>query len=258
LISAAGCAVCTKPNDAYELGITKYSGFLAEENGTLQDDINGFAQYIAPANTTIVPHANGYYAEFTVNSFSEIWFNNGNGINTQPLLVNLVSFDAVKQAGIALLSWKTEHEVNVADYEIERSADSRNFTSIGSRIVNGSNTGNYHFTDSTPLHGINYYRIKVRHRDGTYTYSTIRKIDFSNSADDVLIYPNPVTSQTVFISASANCSGAALYDGAGKLVKSFALQGSFNTINLKGIAKGIYLLKVVSENGLSIQKMLVQ
>ncbi|MEO6357916.1 MAG: S8 family serine peptidase [Ferruginibacter sp.] len=258
LISAAGCAVCTKPNDAYELGITKYSGFLAEENGTLQDDINGFTQYIAPANTTIVPHGNGYYAEFTVNSFSEIWFNNGNGINTQPLLVNLVSFDAAKQAGIALLSWKTEHEVNVADYEIERSADSRNFTSIGSRIVNESNTGNYNFTDSTPLHGINYYRIKVRHRDGTYTYSTIRKIDFSNSADDVLIYPNPVTSQTVFISASANCSGAALYDGAGKLVKSFALQGSFNTINLKGIAKGIYLLKVVSENGLSIQKMLVQ
>ncbi|MDN3658554.1 S8 family serine peptidase [Ferruginibacter paludis] len=258
LIDAAGCAVCTKPGDAYELGVTKYSGLLAEENGSLLDDNNGFTQYITPANTMIIPHGNGYYAEFAVNSFSEIWFNNGNGSNTQPLLVNLVYFDAEKQAGNALLSWKAEHEVNVADYALERSADSRNFTSIGSRLVNGNNTGNYNFTDSTPLHGINYYRLKILQRDGTYLYSAIRKIDFSNNADDVLVYPNPVTGQTVFISASANCSGAALYDGVGKLVKSFALQGSFNTISLKGIAKGIYMLKVVSVNGLSIQKMLVQ
>ncbi|MBK8611786.1 MAG: hypothetical protein IPL84_18105 [Chitinophagaceae bacterium] len=32
---------------------------------------------ILPANTEIVPYDNGYYAEFTVNSFSEFWLNNG-------------------------------------------------------------------------------------------------------------------------------------------------------------------------------------
>lgn len=259
LIKANGCLICTKPKDAYELGVTKYSGLMAEENGVLEDDINGFMQYIIPDNTTIIPHGNGYYAEFTVNSFSEFWFNNGGATNTQPLPVNLFAFEATKQSGNALLSWKTEHEINAAKFEIERSGDGRNFTGIGTKLTNGNTVaGNYNFTDSTPLQGVNYYRIKILQRDGKFTYSVIRKLDFSNSNDDILIYPNPVTQQTVFISASANCSSAILYDGAGKLVKSFALQGTSNSISIKGIAKGIYMLKVISANSSYTQKILVQ
>jgi len=95
-------------------------------------------------------------------------------------------------------------------------------------------------------------------RDGKYTYSRIRKLDFSNRGDDILIYPNPVTGQTVFISASANCSSGLLYDGAGKLIKSFALQGTSNSISIKGISKGIYMLKVISVNSSHTQKIFVQ
>ena len=259
LIKANGCLSCSKPKDAYELGVTKYSGLMAEENGILEDDINGFMQYITPANTTIIPHGNGYYAEFTVNSFSEFWFNNGGVTNTQPLPINLFAFEATKQSGNALLSWKTEHEINVAKFEIERSEDSRNFNAVSTMITNGSaGAGNYDFTDSTPLTGINYYRIKIVQRDGKYTYSRIRKLDFSNRGDDILIYPNPVTGQTVFISASANCSSGLLYDGAGKLIKSFALQGTSNSISIKGISKGIYMLKVISVNSSHTQKIFVQ
>ena len=73
LINASGCIPCSKPADAYELGVTKYSGKAADENGILDDDITGSFQYILPANTEIVPYDNGYYAEFSVNSFSEFW-----------------------------------------------------------------------------------------------------------------------------------------------------------------------------------------
>lgn len=74
LINANGCTGCTKPTDPYQLGLTKYSGNPVEENGTLADNINGTYQFILPANTHIYPHSNGYYAEFTVNNFSEFWF----------------------------------------------------------------------------------------------------------------------------------------------------------------------------------------
>ena len=74
LINASGCASCGKPSDAYELGITKYSGLQAEENGTLADNLAGSYQFIFPANTQIIPHGDGYYAEFSVNEFSEHWF----------------------------------------------------------------------------------------------------------------------------------------------------------------------------------------
>ena len=73
LIGANGCGSCGSINDAYELGITKYSGNATDENGDLADDLFGQFQLILPANTQIIPHGNGYYAEIAVNSFSEFW-----------------------------------------------------------------------------------------------------------------------------------------------------------------------------------------
>lgn len=73
LINATGCISCSAITDAYELGVTKYNGSADDENGNLEDDLTGFFQFILPANTEIIPYDNGYYAEFTVNSFSECW-----------------------------------------------------------------------------------------------------------------------------------------------------------------------------------------
>ena len=256
LINATGCVDCLKPIDAYELGVTKYSGSLAEENGILDDDIKGFFKYITPANTAIIPCGDGYYAEFTVHDFSEFWFNNGGTNNTEPLPVNLFSFEATKQQGKAFLSWKIENEINVARFVIERSAAGRNFVAIDS--ITPSGMVEYNFTDAQPLPGVNYYRIKTVERNGVKTNSVMRKLDFSNNEDDILIYPNPVINETLFISASANCKQALLYNAAGKLVQLFSLQGRNNTISIKGISKGIYLLKIISENSTHTEKVLVQ
>lgn len=72
LINATGCSSCGKPVDAYESGVTKYRETFTEDNGTLDDNFNDYG-FILPANTLIIPHGSGYYAEFTVNSFSEFW-----------------------------------------------------------------------------------------------------------------------------------------------------------------------------------------
>jgi hypothetical protein len=78
LLNATGCGTCSTITDAYELGVTKYSGNADDENGLLDDDITGYFQYILPANTEIIPYDNGYYAEFIVSSFSECWLSKGN------------------------------------------------------------------------------------------------------------------------------------------------------------------------------------
>ncbi len=77
LINSTACPTCGKPADAYELGVTAYKGTPSEENGTLNDNLNGFYQQILPANTLIYPHGNGYYAEFTISNFGEFWFGKG-------------------------------------------------------------------------------------------------------------------------------------------------------------------------------------
>ena len=96
LINATGCTTCAKPADAYELGVDKYRGNPAEENGTIDDNFNGYYQFILPASTQIIPHGNGYYAEFTINSFSEFWFSKGD-ITPAPVNIctgNIITYTA--------------------------------------------------------------------------------------------------------------------------------------------------------------------
>ncbi len=259
LVNATGCPGCSKPGDPYELGITKYSGTAADENGTLSDDITGTYQYILPSNTAIVPYDNGYYAEFPVTSFSEFWFNNGGAGGVNPLAISLLSFDAIKQVKKVLLQWNTDNETDVAKFIVERSADGTAYSTIGEVIAfnrNGINT--YNLTDAQPLSGLNFYRLKIMNKDGSFHYSPVRKINFATATDDITVYPNPVKDDKVFIVSSGNCNTAIMYDATGKMIKSYLLQGRNNTLNTKGVAKGIYQLKIFTDNSVQTIKILVQ
>ncbi len=258
LLAATGCASCTKPYDPYELGVTKYSGTAIQENGTLADNFNGAYMYVLPANTEIVPYDTGYYAEFPVNSFSEFWLNNG-GINgDEPLPINLISFEAIKQNSKALLQWETANEVNVGTYSVERSNDGRIYISIGELTAASNPSNRYSLTDHHPEPGLNYYRLRIKDKDGKISYSPIRKINFNNPGDDITIYPNPVTNAKIFIASSGNCTGAILYDATGKLLKQFILQGRNNTLDLSGLSKGVYQLRIMTADSVITEKIMIQ
>jgi len=71
--TATGCGSCNNISDAYVLGVTKYSGPAADENGNFSDDQGGLFQFVPGNSVEIIPYDEGYYAEFVVNSFSEMW-----------------------------------------------------------------------------------------------------------------------------------------------------------------------------------------
>lgn len=259
LLAATGCGACSKPRDPYELGVTKYSGTAVQENGTLDDNFGGSYMFVLPANTDIIPYDNGYYAEFPVNSFSEFWLNNGGVNGNEPLPASLVSFEAIKQAGSVLLQWVTSNEINTDKYLVERSADGINYSNIGSvNALSNGLTNSYKLTDNLPLQGLNYYRLKMIDRDAGFRYSPVRKINFTNAADDITLYPNPVVNSKLFIASSGNITRAIVYDAAGKTIKTFVLQGRNNILNLSGIAKGIYQLKIFADSAVYSAKILIQ
>ena len=259
LLAATGCGACNKPKDPYELGVTKYSGSAAQENGTLADNTGGVYAYILPANTEIIPYDNGYYAEFSVNSFSEFWLNNGGVSGNQSLPVNLLSFEALKQTKKILLQWTTDNEINAAKYIVERSADGITYVPIGNvPAYNNSNKNNYNFTDNQPFAGFNFYRLKMMDIDGSFRNSPVRKINFDNAADDFTVYPNPVSGDKIFISSTGNVTSAALYDAAGRLVKLFTLKGRTNTLDVAGIAKGTYQLRIFTDKSIHTEKIIIQ
>ncbi|MEO6489004.1 MAG: S8 family serine peptidase [Ferruginibacter sp.] len=119
LINATNCPTCGKPNDAYELGVTQYSGdYFTDENGDVNDDITGFFNFISPSAVEILPHANGYYAEFSVNNFSEFYLSKA---SIKPVTSNICpgtnfSFNAAMSG--ATYQWQVDNGtgfVNIID-----------------------------------------------------------------------------------------------------------------------------------------------
>lgn len=88
------------------------------------------------------------------------------------LPVELLSFNTfVNREGVEL-RWATATEINNDCFTIERSNDLRMWEVLG--FVGGSGTtsrpNSYSFTDTQPLAGIGYYRMKQTDFDGQYKY----------------------------------------------------------------------------------------
>jgi len=167
------------------------------------------------------------------------------------LPLNLSQFSASLINNSVKINWNTYNEVNVNNFLIERSADGRNFASVGSE--NARNTvGNnsYSFTDIKPLSGVSYYRLKMMDKDGSYKYSQIVVIN-NKAALSVEVFPNPVVN-SVTISHPKGLSGAVIriLSPMGNTLQSIPVQvGSVQTgMDVSNLQKGNYIV-VFDNNG---------
>ncbi|HVZ97031.1 MAG TPA: T9SS type A sorting domain-containing protein, partial [Chitinophagaceae bacterium] len=252
LIYATGCPACSGIYDAYDAGITKFSGTLSEENGTLADNITGLYNFITPDSVSVIPNDNGYYAAFHVNSFSEFWIDSGGRSGLSPLLITLADFIATKDNNNAMLNWTTIRESDANKFVIERSSNGINFTDIGEVAAMGNaNPGNaYRFIDATPLPGINYYRLRLVDNSNNVTYSLVRQLTFNNMVSAVKVFPNPVTQGTMTVSTADECRQIELLDIIGQHLKTFATSGFNTTIHIGKLPQGVYQLKVFTISGI--------
>ncbi|MBL0136088.1 MAG: hypothetical protein IPP79_19995 [Chitinophagaceae bacterium] len=89
------------------------------------------------------------------------------------LPVTFLDFNGKRIEPLIELEWTCSAEWNNKAFIIQRSADGRNWTSIGS--TNGAIEGNfinkYHFTDMQPLKGKNYYRLRQEDFNLAFKYS---------------------------------------------------------------------------------------
>lgn len=259
LLNAKGCANCSKPSSAYELGVTKYSDpDTSFENGSINDNQQGIWNYISSNNVAIVPFDKGYYAEFKVKDFSEFWLNNGNIDKSSPLPVKLMDFTAQKQGNDnVFLQWKAASESNVDKYEIQLARNNTElqagqFTTIGevASLGNTTSTRTYTFTDTEQdKFGPRYYRLKIVNSDGSFRYTPIRTVVFDQP---VLwhIYPNPSNGLFSLVYQLNNNEEvyARIIDAKGSLIKEYHKKANGFlqklSIDLLGKAQGVYLLQI--------------
>ncbi|MEO6490063.1 MAG: T9SS type A sorting domain-containing protein [Ferruginibacter sp.] len=161
-----------------------------------------------------------------------------------PLPLTWLSFTAIKQNSTVLLKWSTGNEQNTKDFVVQYSIDGirwNNLTTI-LRGVASSNTQNYSYVHTSPVKGINVYRILQNDLDGRKSYSELRTVKFIGDNATFTVLVNPVSNGTLQIQVNSALA-LSLYTADGKLIWQKTFNAGLQNMDVSIYAKGIYLMK---------------
>ena len=168
---------------------------------------------------------------------------------TITLPVTLARFSGSLLDNKVSLSWTTTEEAGSSHFDIERSANAKEFVQLGRVKAKGNSaaTQQYKYLDTKPLAGNNYYRLRMVDADGKFEYSRMIAID--NGANSVAfeLLGNPAPGKEIkFLLKNEKASNVSLFDLAGRPVR-FSLNQTGNEFTLKpkgGISSGLYILSL--------------
>jgi len=185
-----------------------------------------------------------------------------------PLPIKLLAFSVRENNGKNLLQWTTATENNSDHFNVQRSSDAQNWSTIGTVNASGFSTTEirYSFTDGIPMKGMNYYRLAMIDKDAALEYSKIVSIsarentglgitfiDISTGANTAILKINSIQAQ------SANLS---IIDVSGRTVlnSGIQLQRGTNTItkNIPNLLQGIYYVKLFTADEVLVKNALTR
>ena len=133
-------------------------------------------------------------SDFTITSTNVVgfsWFNFGGG-NENPLPVELLYFEGIKNPLFNLLEWSTASEYNSDYFKIEKSVDGENWLNMSTITASGNSTQEikYSIIDSNVDPTINYYILKQVDYNGKYKIYGPISVDNTNSFKKIIKYVN--------------------------------------------------------------------
>ena len=163
------------------------------------------------------------------------------------LPINLVNISVSAAGHKNVIQWITARENNSSTFEIERSIDAFNFTTIGSVRAAGSSTSNkkYNFIDSQPNHSTTYYRIKEVDLDGGYKFSNV--VNCKPASNELYsLYPN-LSNNNITIKSITNkkIDRVRIYNNSGQEFHlSPVISGPLLQFDISSLQKGLYFFQV--------------
>jgi hypothetical protein len=176
---------------------------------------------------------------------------------TSVLAIQFTYFNASKNNGFNTLNWQASCGSSQAIFEVERSADARNFTAINTITATQARCAQpFTYTDNNTLTDAIYYRIKSVDDNGRIKYSAIIKLNgLQNDMQLVAVLPNPVSSvaQLNITTAKRDNVELAIVSLDGKLVQRSAVQlqsgSSIINLDVANLRAGVYTVKGIFSNG---------
>jgi Zn-dependent metalloprotease len=229
--------------------------FLYKVNGDFSSASTGNTIRI-PVTYTAIPNAGGVFTAAFSNGFSD--FALGASV-AGALPVTCVDFTGVKASNSIKLNWRVSAEVNNRNFELERSTDGVQYTSVATINAQRVNAGLYSFTDNN-VQGLKdvFYRLKQIDLDGSIRYicTTVKvKFDDKNQFTISPIYPNPGKENSfVKITSTERMKiNIELVSSVGQLLQNqvqiLAPGANIIPLNTKAVSSGNYMVRFRSENG---------
>ncbi len=172
--------------------------------------------------------------------------------------VRLSSFDVSFHNNISKLHWKTVCFLQYANFEIQRSANGIDYSTISSFTADRLRCQQpFDFVDSlTGNPGSIFYRINVGNIDGTFYHSAIRRVSITGKGFGLVnVYPTIVSGNINFsvISSDKETFRAIILDQRGIIIKeqqNQAPKGLSNyNIQMGNLPAGYYWLQVTNDKG---------
>ncbi len=190
------------------------------------------------------------------------------GGSTLPITLSAFSVNLVNNE-YADLNWTTSAELNNEYFDVERSADGKNFEAIGR--VEGHGTSlvrvDYNFHDDAPLEGTSYYRLKQHDFDGPTSYSPIESINnlkLELTDADITLFPYPATTEiNIAVQFKKDyTSNMEVVDMSGRTVykesKDYFEGNNQFKVSLTDLPSGIYFIKISDGGDLPILKKFIK
>ena len=173
---------------------------------------------------------------------------------------DLQGFAGILKESVAHISWETNTNENIQYFEIEKSIDGKNFTSI-TTIPAGTDIAEinkYLYKDDLNnfILPAAYYRLKIKGAAGQTVYTNIVRIANPQADDGSLnILPNPVRHESTLHYTSALNRSAWIrvldYSGRQVMMERIQLRKGSNLVNLKQTAvipDGAYMIQLMNDD----------
>lgn len=181
------------------------------------------------------------------------------------LPVEMTSFNGTRNNYDAVLNWRTSTELDVQEFQLERSEDGVSFNGVGTIAAKNSPAGAaYSYTDAAIGAGAYYYRLKIVDADGSFSYSKVVYVNALGKITGMRIRNNPFTDH-IGIDFGTVQSGNAeikLFDVQGQKVfelrKNVAGLSQAEISFPRKLSAGTYVIQIATSNGNLVQKLIKQ
>jgi hypothetical protein len=187
---------------------------------------------------------------------------------SDPLPVELASFEAILTSGAVTLKWHTETEVNNYGFEVQRKTEAEEWVAVG--FIEGHGNSNspkqYLFTDKNLNGGSRFsYRLKQIDNDGRFAYTNVVEVMLIPTIFELAQnYPNPFNPATIIRYQLPESSKVTLkiYDILGNEVITLLNEdkeaGIYEVIfNASNYSSGVYFYRIQAGSFVETKKMVL-